>query len=268
MKDQDLAIWLALSFTPKLGSRTISHLLATQTPTQLQSLTPKQWLALGLKSEQLVYLTTEAAKQAEQCLQWRDGAKNRYIVTPHCALYPRLLKEISVPPPVLFIEGLWEVLHDPAVAIVGSRDATIDGRQIARQFAGELAQSGLVVLSGLALGIDGYAHDGALQAQGQTVAVLGSGLTHIYPKQHQALAQRILTQGALVSEFAPFVPLKRIIFHGVTGSSVGYRWGWWWLKQRRRVDLSSPRVMRQSRGVRFLLFLVRFTMLLARAVIS
>lgn len=208
MKDQDLAIWLALSFTPKLGSRTISHLLATQTPTQLQSLTPKQWLTLGLKSEQLVYLTTEAAKQAEQCLQWRDGAKNRYIVTPHCALYPRLLKEISVPPPVLFIEGLWEVLHDPAVAIVGSRDATIDGRQIARQFAGELAQSGLVVVSGLALGIDGHAHDGALQAQGQTVAVLGSGLTHIYPKQHQALAQRILTQGALVSEFAPFVPPK------------------------------------------------------------
>lgn len=100
-------------------------------------------------------------------MQWRSAANNRYIVTPHCPLYPRLLKEINSSPPVLFIEGIWEAVHDPAVAIVGSRNASVDGRQIARQFATELAQSGLVVTSGLALGIDGYAHDGALQAQGK-----------------------------------------------------------------------------------------------------
>ncbi|EGR3957466.1 DNA-protecting protein DprA [Vibrio cholerae] len=208
MKDQDLAAWLALCFTPKLGSKTISHLLATRLPAQLQSFTPKQWLASGLKPEQLVFLTTQAAKQAELCLQWRLAANNRYIVTPHCPLYPRLLKEISSSPPILFIEGIWEAVHDPAVAIVGSRNASVDGRQIARQFATELAQSGLVVTSGLALGIDGYAHDGALQAQGQTVAVLGSGLAQVYPKQHQGLAERIIAQGALVSEFAPHTPPK------------------------------------------------------------
>ncbi|EGR1044734.1 TPA: DNA-processing protein DprA [Vibrio cholerae] len=208
MKDQDLAAWLALCFTPKLGSKTISHLLATRLPAQLQSFTPKQWLASGLKPEQLVFLTTQAAKQAELCLQWRSAANNRYIVTPHCPLYPRLLKEINSSPPILFIEGIWEAVHDPAVAIVGSRNASVDGRQIARQFATELAQSGLVVTSGLALGIDGYAHDGALQAQGQTVAVLGSGLAQVYPKQHQGLAERIIAQGALVSEFAPHTPPK------------------------------------------------------------
>ncbi|CSB79657.1 DNA processing protein [Vibrio cholerae] len=101
MKDQDLAAWLALCFTPKLGSKTISHLLATRLPAQLQSFTPKQWLACGLKPEQLVFLTTQAAKQAEQCLQWRSAANNRYIVTPHCPLYPRLLKEINSSPPTL-----------------------------------------------------------------------------------------------------------------------------------------------------------------------
>ncbi|MGL6170951.1 MAG: DNA-processing protein DprA [Vibrio sp.] len=203
MKDHDLATWLALCFTPKLGSRTLSYLLATQSPAQLSTFTPQQWLARGLKPEQLAFLTTRAAAQAEQSLQWRSAADHRYIVTPHCSHYPRLLKEIAAPPPVLFIEGQLPALHDPALAIVGSRNASIDGRQIARQFATELVQSGLVVVSGLALGIDGHAHDGALQAKGQTVAVLGSGLAQIYPKQHQALAERIIAQGALVSEFAP-----------------------------------------------------------------
>lgn len=215
-------------FYSKLGSKTISHLLATRLPAQLQSFTPKQWLACGLKPEQLVFLTTQAAKQAEQCLQWRSAANNRYIVTPHCPLYPRLLKEINSSPPVLFIEGIWEAVHDPAVAIVGSRNASVDGRQIARQFATELAQSGLVVTSGLALGIDGYAHDGALQAQGQTVAVLGSGLAQVYPKQHQGLAERIIAQGALVSEFALTHRLKPITFRAVTELSAAYRSVLWW----------------------------------------
>lgn len=85
-----------------------------------------------LKPEQLVFLTTQAAKQAEQCLQWRAAANNRYIVTPHCPLYPRLLKEISSSPPVLFIEGIWEAVHDPAVAIVvAAMPVLMGGRSLA-----------------------------------------------------------------------------------------------------------------------------------------
>lgn len=208
MNERDLALWLALCFTPKFGSKAIFRLISTHLPAQLQSFTAQQWLAMGLKPEQLSYLTAEAAKQAEACLQWRASADHRYIVTPHCALYPPLLKELSAPPPVLFIEGIATALHDPAVAMVGSRNASLEGLQVARQFAGDLAQSGLVVVSGLALGIDGHSHDGALQAQGQTLAVLGSGLAQVYPKQHQGLAERIIAQGALVSEFAPHTPPK------------------------------------------------------------
>ncbi|NVL73448.1 DNA-processing protein DprA, partial [Escherichia coli] len=88
-------------------------------------------------------------------------------------------------------------------AMVGSRNASFDGLHHARQFAAELAQQELIVTSGLALGIDGHAHDGALQAGGKTIAVLGSGLAHIYPARHRGLARRVTENGALVSEFRP-----------------------------------------------------------------
>ncbi len=116
---------------------------------------------------------------------------------------PPRLGAISDAPAVLLVRGDARVLSAPQVAVVGSRRATPAGARIARRLAGELAARGIVVTSGLAQGVDAEAHRGALEAGGQTVAVLGSSLDRIYPAAHHSLAERIAGQGALVSEF-PF----------------------------------------------------------------
>ena len=115
--------------------------------------------------------------------------------------YPPLLKQAPAPPPCLFVRGDPDVLSCCQVAIVGSRKPTMDGRRDTRYFAGELARQGITVTSGLARGIDTEAHRGALGQQGRTLAVLGSGLDHIYPESNGELADRISESGALLSEF-------------------------------------------------------------------
>ncbi|HEX3724292.1 MAG TPA: DNA-processing protein DprA [Nitrolancea sp.] len=116
--------------------------------------------------------------------------------------YPRLLREISSPPPVLYVRGSITAQDENAVAIVGTRRVTSYGREMSRRFGAELATSGVTVVSGLARGVDGVAHAAALDAGGRTIAVLGCGLDTIYPPEHRALADRIIEQGALVSEFS------------------------------------------------------------------
>ena len=114
--------------------------------------------------------------------------------------YPDALKEIHQPPAFLWIQGRSSLLNEPSIAMVGARKATPNGMALAKTFAGNLGASGLTIVSGLALGIDGACHQGALDAQADTIAVLGSGLGHIYPAKHQPLAQRILAgAGLLVS---------------------------------------------------------------------
>ncbi len=117
--------------------------------------------------------------------------------------YPRRLKELSAPPLLLYIQGRREALDEPlAVAIVGARKATPYGLKIAREWAKEFVSYGVTVVSGLALGIDGAAHEGVIQAGGETVAVLGSGLGELYPPEHRRLADQIVERGALISEFS------------------------------------------------------------------
>lgn len=120
--------------------------------------------------------------------------------------YPALLRSIADPPPVLWVRGNVAALSRHAVAIVGSRAATPYALEVAARLAGELADRGLMVVSGLARGADGAAHRGCLDAGGTTVAVLGSGPDVIYPAEHRELAARICTDGALVSEHGPGVP--------------------------------------------------------------
>lgn len=128
--------------------------------------------------------------------------------------YPTLLKEISVPPSLLFVCGNVEKLSLPQVAIVGSRNASTSGLSTASEFAKMLANSGFVVTSGLALGIDGAAHTGAMRGlvngditTGQTIAVLGTGPDVVYPRQHGELCQKILGEGgAVITEFLPGTP--------------------------------------------------------------
>jgi DNA processing protein len=123
--------------------------------------------------------------------------------------YPPLLAHTAAAPALLYIKGDGAYLCTPQLAMVGSRNPTQPGRRTARAFAGFLSAAGLTITSGLAAGIDAASHEGALEADGATIAVLGTGIDAIYPRQHCALAARIAARGALVSEYPPgSAPLK------------------------------------------------------------
>lgn len=132
--------------------------------------------------------------QGIKILTWEDEA------------YPQRLKEIEQPPPVLYVRG--EYLPDDlfAVAIVGTRRVTPYGRQITEELSSYLAANGITVVSGLARGVDAIAHQSALKAGGRTIGVLGSGVDKIYPPEHRQLAEQMMSQGALVSDYAPGTP--------------------------------------------------------------
>jgi DNA processing protein len=115
--------------------------------------------------------------------------------------YPPQLAQASAAPALLYVQGDAASLRLPQLAIVGSRNPTVPGRRTAEQFAACLSRAGLTITSGLAVGIDAASHEGALAAGGRTIAVVGSGLDQVYPREHEALAERIAAQGALVSEF-------------------------------------------------------------------
>ena len=165
-----------------------------------------------------------SAKVAASYSQWQQGLNSSIdqeigktlktleqlqitVLTLDDSRYPPLLKEIPDAPPLLFCRGEVSHLTWPQVAIVGTRKATQGGFKLAEQFASELSQQGLAITSGLALGIDGAAHQATLNAKGITIAVLGTGLAHLYPRQHSRLAEQIVAQdGLLVSEFLPHTP--------------------------------------------------------------
>ncbi len=139
-------------------------------------------------------------QQVEKDLQWLE-VNRAQLLTCHCADYPPLLKEIADPPPLLYVLGDPAVLALPQLAMVGARSASAGGRRAAYEFAVELAKNGITVTSGMALGIDAACHEGALQAGGNTIAVLGTGIDLIYPLRHRQLSQSIAQQGAVISEF-------------------------------------------------------------------
>lgn len=136
-----------------------------------------------------------------------NAAQAGLVILPFQASgYPERLRQIPDPPIVLWIRGCVQALDAPAVAIVGSRTATPTGISVATRLGRELSAAGLVVVSGLARGVDAAAHRGALDGSGRTVAVLGSGADVIYPAEHASLARQILERGAIVSELAPGTP--------------------------------------------------------------
>jgi DNA processing protein len=134
------------------------------------------------------------------------------IVAWDDADYPRALLELGYAPPALFFVGRRELLNRPALAIVGSRNATAQGAENARAFAQALSQAGLTIVSGLAVGIDAAAHEGALAGAGSTLAVVGTGLDRVYPARNRELAHRIAESGGMLSEFPPGTPPKESNF--------------------------------------------------------
>lgn len=152
---------------------------------------------------------SRAKAEAERGLERARRAGFHIIPFGH-RRYPRLLAEIADPPAVLWARGELDAVGAPAVAVVGSRDATPASLAVARTLGRELTEAGLVLVSGLARGIDGAAHGGALEGTGRTVAVLGSGLDVVYPAQHKPLAERVAQAGAVVSELPPWMgPIGR-----------------------------------------------------------
>jgi DNA processing protein len=158
--------------------------------------------ALGLKNDSISAIQQPDWPRIEQDLTWLAG-DNHYAITLDDALYPAQLKEIHDPPPVLFVRGRPDILSYPQLAIVGSRNPSNIGIETAFDFAKSLSQSGLVITSGMALGIDAAGHQGALHGQGFTIAVAGTGLDRVYPATHKQLALDIVNSGAIISEFPP-----------------------------------------------------------------
>jgi len=207
----DLSSWLALLRAPGVGSRTFLSLLATHAPAQLFSESSSVLASLGLKADAIAALKNPDWPLIESDLAW-SRQPDQHILTLDDPRYPDPLRQIADPPPVLFVRGDAEWLSRPQVAIVGSRNPSALGRETAFAFAEALSAHGFVICSGLALGIDAAAHEGALQAQGRTVAVVGTGPDRIYPARNKALASRIIEQGAIVTELPPGTPAMAFHF--------------------------------------------------------
>ncbi len=194
----DLKRWLALLRAPGLGPVGCRELLAHAGGIERLFLEPPADLAPEISA--WLRRPDWAAVQAD--LTWAEG-EHRHILTLADPRYPALLAAIPSAPPVLYVLGDPGLLAYPQLAVVGSRNPTPSGAETAYAFARHLAGAGLVITSGLALGVDAASHQGALDAPGQTIAVAGTGLDRVYPAGHKALAHAIAAQGALVSEFPP-----------------------------------------------------------------
>lgn len=198
----ELEARLRLHGLPELGPKRFRRLLeAFGSACSAISAPASAWRSLGLPAACAESRrSADIRERAAAALEWLERPGQSVLMWDDAA-YPGLLAELNDAPPLLFIAGDAALLERPQLAMVGSRRASKPGLDTARAFARSLAGGGFVITSGLALGIDGAAHGGALDAGGATVAVLGTGLQRIYPQRHLGLAGRIVEQGgALVSE--------------------------------------------------------------------
>jgi len=148
------------------------------------------------------------ASEIDATMRWLDDPAHHLIAWDDTD-YPRALLDLGHAPPVVFLLGRRDLLNKPALAIVGSRNATPQGRATAREFAHALAETGLTIVSGLALGIDAAAHEGALGSAASTVAIIGTGPDRVYPARNRELARRIADTGAIITEFVPGTPPRK-----------------------------------------------------------
>lgn len=198
--DTRLAAWLTLSLAPALGSTTQGRLLeGFSSAKEILGASHSQLRDAGLKKATIEALLRPDMGAIEMALDWARQPHN-HLISLDDPLYPSLLKQLSDPPPLLYLCGDPDLLKLPQLAIVGSRNPSHSGAQTAQQFARHLSQTGLTITSGMALGIDAASHQGALEASGLTVAVVGTGLDRVYPARHKELAHAIAERGLLVSE--------------------------------------------------------------------
>lgn len=207
-QEHSLRDWIALSFVTGVGSRTAAMLIDRfGAPGSALDATAPSLEAAGLKRDTIEAIKSpefreKAAGEIEELV--RIGGEALTLTDER---YPKLLRETYDPPIVIYCLGNFATAFaQPAIAIVGSRRCSTYGRNVAEKLSRELAERGVTIVSGLARGIDSAAHRGAVEARGLTVAVMGTGLDGVYPKENRKLAARIVEQGALVTEFPLATP--------------------------------------------------------------
>ncbi len=214
------AFWIGFNQVPGIGPARLAALVEVCGSVEAAWKAPIQQLKeAGLDRRSLESLLAVRRSLDLEAAWQRVVQAGVQVFTWDDAEYPDNLRQVPLSPPVLYVRGQLVDEDRLAVALVGTRQASAYGREVARRLGQELAQNGITVVSGLALGIDAIAHEAALAAGGRTIAVLGSGVDQIYPLQNRKMAQAMLTQGALVSEYplgtrpeaSNFPPRNRII---------------------------------------------------------
>ncbi len=211
--ENSLRSWLALTHVSNLGPIRIHSLLEVfDNPSVILDAGRSAWKEAGLSEKMIENLSAPDWDKVDADLKWLEQ-ENTNILTLDDERYPPMLKNIPDAPPVLYTLGQAEILKLPQLAIVGSRNPTHSGKDIAHDFAAYLTSMGLSITSGMAMGVDAAAHQGALDSMkkspaghGFTVAVAGTGLDRVYPAKHRDLAHNIAENGVLVSEYAPGTP--------------------------------------------------------------
>jgi DNA processing protein len=205
---EEKLLWVSLGRISGIGSQTFCQLLKTfGSPENIYAAKPKQLREIvseNIASEITRGIDADALQQTRLWL----SQDNNHLVTLADPEYPKALLQIADPPPFLYAKGKLSLLNQTSIAIVGSRNASVQGEKNAEAFAADLCTYGLCIVSGLALGIDGAAHRGALRVNGATIAVVGTGLDIVYPAKHRDLAHQIVQHGLIVSEFDLGTPSK------------------------------------------------------------
>ncbi|HEX5487940.1 MAG TPA: DNA-processing protein DprA [Rhodanobacteraceae bacterium] len=202
-EDEELRAWLTLLRAPGLGGAGMRVLLQRAGSARAACADIRRYRqGVGLDPPALDWIAHPDAARLDDDLAWLAAPRHRLLRCDE-ADFPPQLETVPQPPAALFVAGDPAVLLAPQVAIVGARSATAQGLVTARDFARTLSRAGLVITSGMAEGIDGAAHAAALDAGRPTVAVVGTGPDQVYPRKHRQLADRIVENGAIVSEFPP-----------------------------------------------------------------
>lgn len=226
LTEHELRCQITLLMAPKLSLAVLDHLKKNfQTAASVFMTSNLARPELNLHPTTLSYLQHPDWSTANDTLTWLNRNTKNQVLTLFDNAYPKLLREINNPPKLLYVVGNATLLNQPQLAIVGSRNPTPTGCDIAGEMAAQLSTMGFIITSGMAIGIDAAAHRAVLRHKGATIAVLGNGLNRVYPDQHRELAESIADSGALVSELSPDTPPRAQHFPQrnriISGLSVG-----------------------------------------------
>lgn len=201
-KLEEIESWLQLWRVSGIGPKHFQTLLTSfEKPIHVLESNLSSLKQAGVSDRLANKILDSKPESIESDLDWLNLSEKHHIITIHCDSYPSMLKQISDPPAILYVHGDLSLLKDPQIAIVGSRNPTQSGMTASYDFSHYLGKTGLCITSGLALGVDGAAHKGALEVNAPTIAVIATGIDRVYPAKHRELAHKIVENGVIVSEF-------------------------------------------------------------------